>query len=153
MVDRQYGGVDQRVTLRFKVVRKGAASHYIIPMRWPDTAPWPAGGEEDYCETNTTANCSTFLHYSSSNKQIDHKTTFNMAKWHVLRVQRYDHVVKIFVDNMTKPKWTYNGSSTTLPDTVKRVVLQQECNAKGCPSGRSGAEEIQITWMTIDTAY
>ncbi len=48
--------VDQQVTVRFRVVRSGATSHYIIPMRWPDSdASWPAGGEEDYCEADDTA--------------------------------------------------------------------------------------------------
>ena len=32
MIDDPYGAVDQRVTVRFRVVRQGVASHYIIPM-------------------------------------------------------------------------------------------------------------------------
>jgi hypothetical protein len=38
----------------------------------------------------------------------------------------------------------------TLPDTVKQVVLQQECEHQGCPSGTAGTEDIQIDWITID---
>jgi hypothetical protein len=46
--------------------------------------------------------------------------------------------------------WTYKGTSTTLPDTLKRVVLQQECQDSGCPDGTTGTEDIQIDWITVD---
>ena len=45
-IDARYGAVDQRVTVRFRVVNGGITSHLIIPMRWPDSARWPQGGEE-----------------------------------------------------------------------------------------------------------
>jgi hypothetical protein len=153
MVGDADGGVDQKIALRFRVVRNGASSHFIIPMRWPTKASWPAAGEEDLCETDSTSFCHSFLHYSSSNQQVYRKHSFNMSQWHTVKFVRANHKVQVFIDNMKTPRWTYNGSESTLPSTFKRVVLQQECNASGCPSGRSGAEEIQITWMTIDTAY
>ncbi len=52
MISDAYGSIDQRVTVRFRVVNSGVSGHFIIPMRWPDTAPWPSGGEEDYCESS-----------------------------------------------------------------------------------------------------
>jgi hypothetical protein len=150
MINDPYGAVDQRITVRFRVVRQGAASHYIIPMRWPTRASWPAAGEEDLCETNTTSECMAFLHYSSSNKQVYHRLKFNAANWHTLRFSRRNHVLRAYIDNMTKPVWVYRGSSTTLPDTFKRTVLQQECQSS-CPSGTSGTEVIEIDWIKIDT--
>jgi hypothetical protein len=150
MIDTKYGAVDQRVTLRFRVIRKGVASHFIIPMRWPTKTSWPQGGEEDYCETDSVKSCSTFLHYSSANKQVDRTHRFDLSKWHTLRVQRLNHVVKVYLDDMTKPIWTYSGSSSTVPDTFKRVVLQQECQSS-CPSSHTGTEEIQVDWITIDS--
>lgn len=150
MVDRAYGGVDQRVTLRFRVVRDGAAGHFIIPMRWPDTAPWPEGGEEDWCESDSLKFCHTFLHYSKDNRQVYRKHVFNMTRWHTIRVVRRNYVAKVFIDDMRTPVWVYRGSSTTLPPTVKRVVLQQECRASGCPTNRSGKEVILIDWIRIE---
>jgi hypothetical protein len=149
MVNDAYGGVDQRVTVRFRVVRNGAASHFIIPMRWPTMTSWPAGGEEDFCETDSLSSCSTYLHYSTSNRQVDHRYSVDLSQWHTIRFQRLDHVAKAYIDDMSSPVWTYDGSSSTLPDTFKRVVLQQECQSS-CPSGTSGSEEIQIDWITID---
>ncbi len=146
-----YGSIDQRVTLRFRVVDSGAAGHYILPMRWPTTASWPAGGEEDYCERDKMGSCTTFLHYStSSTTQVYHAFNPDLSQWHTLRAQRRNHVVTIWLDDMSTPVWTYDGSSTTLPDTVKTVVLQQECLVGGCPSTTSGSEDIQIAWITVD---
>jgi hypothetical protein len=150
MVSDAKGGVDQRITVRFRVARHGASSHFIIPMRWPTKAAWPTAGEEDFCETDTVNGCFSFLHYSSSNQQVYREYKVNLAKWHTFRFQRVDHVVKVYIDDMTKPVWTYNGSSTTLPDTFKRVVLQQECQSS-CPSGTSGFEVILIQYLKIDT--
>ncbi len=147
-----FGSIDQRITLRFRVVDNGAAGHYILPMRWPTTASWPAGGEEDYCERDPAlGSCATFLHYStSSTTQVYHAFNPDLSQWHTLRAQRLAHVVKIWLDDMSTPVWTYDGNSTTLPDTVKTVVLQQECLHTGCPSTTSGSEDVQIAWITVD---
>lgn len=143
-----HSSVDQRVTVRFRVVDDGVASHFIIPMRWPDdNASWPAGGEEDFCETDTTAGCVTYLHYSSSNRQYQHSNSVDLSQWHTLRFERLDHVVTAFIDNVAK--WTFRGDSSTLPDTLKHVVLQQECQSS-CPSGTTGTEDIQIDWITVE---
>jgi hypothetical protein len=58
-------------------------------------------------------------------------------------------VVTAFIDNMTTPVWTFTGNSTTLPDTLKHVVLQQECHSS-CPAGTAGSEDIQIDWITVE---
>jgi hypothetical protein len=74
----------------------------------------------------------------------------DLSQWRTVRFERRDHVVKAYVDDLTTPVWTYRGSSQTLPDTVKQVVLQQECEHQGCPSGTTGTEDLQIDWITID---
>ena len=145
-----YSSVDQRVTVRFRIVDSGVAGHFIIPMRWPDiNSSWPAGGEEDFCESDTATGCKTFLHYSANNSQNWHAYSVDLSQWHTLRFQRRNHVVMAFIDNMTTPVWTFTGNSTNLPDTLKHVVLQQECHSS-CPSGTAGSEDIQIDWITID---
>jgi hypothetical protein len=160
-IDAAYGTIDQRLTVRYRVIGTGynggaytAAStdtvaHRIIPMRWPATAPWPQGGEEDYCESSTLSGCTTFLHYATTNSRVSHAYTVDLTQWHTMRFERLNHVVKAYIDDMTTPVWTYNGSSTTLPDTVKRAVLQQECRSS-CPPGTAGTEDIQVDWITIE---
>jgi hypothetical protein len=54
---------------------------------------------------------------------------------------------------MIHPVWQYFGTSTTVPDLLRTVVLQQECShTTGCPTGTTGSEDIQIDWITVDTA-
>jgi hypothetical protein len=67
-----------------------------------------------------------------------------------MRFQRFHHVITAWIDDMASPAWTYVGDATTLPDTVKRVVLQQECHSSGCPAATTGSEDIQIDWIKID---
>jgi hypothetical protein len=151
MLDRAFASVDQQVTVRFRVVSGGVSGHHIIPMRFPPTARWPQGGEEDYCEGDGSSSCYTFLHYGDTpSTQVWHRHAFDLSRWHTVRFERRNHVVKAYVDDLTTPVWTYNGSSGTLPDTKKQVVLQQECRASGCPPGTAGTEDIQIDWITID---
>ncbi len=151
LVLRGYSSIDQRVTVRFRIINDGVASHYIIPMRWPDgNSSWPAGGEEDFCESDTSSGCTTFLHYGSSNSQKYHSYSVDLSQWHTLRFERANNVVRAYIDDMATPVWTYQGTSSTLPATLKHVVLQQECHADGCPSGTTGTEDIQIDWITVE---
>ena len=151
MLDRAFASVDQRVTVRFRVVSGGVSGHHIIPMRFPPGAPWPQNGEEDYCEGDGSSGCFTFLHYGdTATTQVWHRHAFDLSRWHTVRFERRDHVVKAYIDDLTTPVWTYNGSSRTLPDSKKHVVLQQECLASGCPAGTAGTEDVQIDWITID---
>jgi hypothetical protein len=148
-IDKAFGAIDQRTTVRFRVVNGGVQSHRIIPMRWPDTAPWPSGGEEDFCEGSSLTGCTTFLHYGTTDTQVSHDYVVDLTQWHTVRFERLNHIVKAYIDDMTTPVWTYTGSATTLPDTVKRAVLQQECRTP-CPAGTTGTEDIQIDWITIE---
>jgi hypothetical protein len=151
MLDKAFASVDQRVTVRFRVVSGGVSGHHIIPMRFPPGARWPQGGEEDYCEGDGSSGCFTFLHYGdTASTQVWHRHAFDLSRWHTVRFERRDHVVKAYIDDLTTPVWTYSGSSRTLPDTKKQVVLQQECRASGCPPGTAGTEDVQIDWITID---
>lgn len=151
MLKSAFASVDQRVTVRFRVVSGGVSGHHIIPMRFPPGAPWPQSGEEDYCEGDGSSGCHTFLHYGdTSTTQVWHRHAFDLSQWHTVRFERRNHVVKAYIDDLTKPVWTYNGSSRTLPDTKKQVVLQQECLASGCPAGTTGTEDVQIDWITVD---
>jgi hypothetical protein len=151
MLDRGFASVDQRVTVRFRVVSGGVSGHHIIPMRFPPGARWPQGGEEDYCEGSGSSGCHTFLHYGdNASTQVLHRHAFDLSQWHTVRFERRDHVVKAYIDDLRTPVWTYRGSSRTLPDTRKQVVLQQECRSSGCPAGTTGTEDIQIDWITVD---
>lgn len=142
-----FSSIDARVSVRFRIVDNGASAHMIIPMRWPDIdSSWPAAGEEDFCEDGIPT-CSSYLHYGASNSQVIHFYTFDVSQWHTVTFERLNHVVTATVDDTIA--WTYTGDATTLPDTMKHVVLQQECQSS-CPSGALGTEDIQIDFVTVE---
>lgn len=149
MYVRGAASVDQRVTVRFRVVTDGVVGYRIIPMRWPESGAWPEDGEEDFCEGASLDSCSTYLHYGASNSQVGEDHALDLTQWHTLRFERRNYVVKAYIDDLVNPVWVYQGDATTLPDTLKRVVLQQECQSS-CPAGTSGTEDIQIDWITIE---
>jgi hypothetical protein len=147
-----FSSVDQRVTLRFRVVPSGLGwhSHFNLPLRWPDIdSSWPAAGEEDFFEGNWQTGINTYLHYGTGNSQISSPNySTDVTAWHTVQFTRQAHVVTVAVDGVTL--WIYGGSASTLPDTLKHVVLQQECSGLGCPSGTSGTEDIQVDWITVE---
>lgn len=159
VVDRAYGGNDQSVTVRLRVLNDDPAtteSWRIIPMRWPSAEvddgpnpPWYVG-EADYCEGSSLTGCSTFLHYQDVDTQVARRHVFDLTQWHTFRAtQRAGNDVEIFVDDMGTPVWAFDGTATTVPDVFKRTVLQQEC-AGTCPTGQTGAERIEVDFVTID---
>jgi hypothetical protein len=151
MLDPEYGAIDQRITIRWRVVRQGASSHHIIPMRFADGSPWPQGGEEDLCESSSLRSCYTFLHYGDAGAtQVAHRHTFDQSAWHTVRYVRRNLTLSVFIDDLSSPVWVYHGTFETLPETVKRPVLQQECFPRGCPRDSGGMEDIQIDWIVIE---
>jgi hypothetical protein len=150
MLGKAYESVDVRITLRWRVAHRRVHGIRVIPMRWPSNGNWPSGGEEDYCESRGLGRCATFLHYGAQNHQIYHIHKADLTRWHTWRFTRRHHVVRVFRDRLRDPIWVYRGSRTTLPDTLKRVVLQQECQPSGCPTGTEGVEDIRIDWIRVE---
>jgi hypothetical protein len=146
-LDRAYSSVSQRILVRFRVVSSGGiAAHRIIPMRWPDEGN--GYGEEDYCESSSTTFCSTFLHWKDWSGRDRKKHFLDLHQWHVFEVTRNGYNVTIKIDGTTK--FDFTGNSTSLPPTMKHVVLQQECHKLGCPKTKSGSEDIQIDWIRVE---
>jgi len=140
--------VDARVTVRYRVVQSGGiTAHRIIPMRFPDDeATWPKAGEEDYCEGESLIECKAVMHFSN-NIQDSHTYDVDLTNWHTISVERHAFTVVVSLDG--KVVWTYEGSATTLPATLKHVVLQQECPAS-CPIGTTGTEDILIDAVKVE---
>lgn len=145
MLSERYQSVDQKVSVRFRVVQRGGVqAHRIIPMRWPSNGEWPAGGEEDYCESSSISGCSTFLHSASGREDTDYRV--NLGRWHTMTFVRRNFTVRSIIDGETR--WTFRGDRSSLPATLKRPVLQQECRSS-CPSGRTGREVILIDRVRV----
>jgi len=154
-ISASLGAINQRVTVRWQVTSTdptNVRSHRIIPMRWVDDPNFQwYQGESDYCEGSEYTGCSSFLHYSTSG-QIQHDYTVDLTQMHTWRFEHGpNHLIKAYIDDLVNPVWTYQGDATTIPDAIRRTVLQQECRST-CPSGTTGSEDIKIDWITIDNA-
>jgi hypothetical protein len=142
------GAVSQRITLRFRVVQSGGVTgHRIIPMRLPNRGG-SDGGEEDYCESTSVAFCSTFLHWDHMSGRDRKKYFHDMTQWHTYEFTRNAYSVKAKIDGNVV--FEFKGNSTSLPPILHHVVLQQECVKTGCPTSRSGSEDIQIDWIKVE---
>jgi hypothetical protein len=142
----RFESVDQRISVRFRVKSVGGIrAHRIIPMRWPSSDRRVDSGEEDYCEGTPLHGCTTFLHHSTA--QEYHQYRVDLTMWHTMTFVRRDFTVRAFIDGVRR--WTYRGTNATLPPTLKRPVLQQECDSTGCPTGTIGREVILIDWIRI----
>lgn len=154
-----YVGDDQRVTLRYRIVsRGGVVSHHIIPMRWPAKQKSRRGthrGEEDFLDSDTLTG-GRFLVYATGRRGRRIRSSqyaLRMTRWHTVRITQLSHTVYAYIDDMSKPVWTYQGDSTTIPNVLRTTVLQQECShSRGCPTRTTGSEDIQVDWITVDTA-
>jgi ribosomal protein L7/L12 len=113
---------DGRVTVRFRVVRTGATSHYIIPMRWPDNDSLWTQSEQDWCESS---GCTTFLHYGTSgSSQISHDFNFDTSAWHTFRGVQEGAWYRVQLDGVTV--WATNDTRLAAGANILRhVVLQQ----------------------------
>ena len=148
---------DGRVTMRWRVVSNGVVSHRVIPMRWPDGGS-AGDGEQDFCEGHDNMGCYSFIHYGgASNYQIYRRFAVDLTQWHTWRFEQANHELRAYVDDLTKPVWTCTATSspacnsTSIMDTLRHVVLQQECAAANttCPPQSSGTEQIQVDWIQV----
>lgn len=142
----RFESVDQKISVRFRVKSVGGIrAHRIIPMRWPSAGRGADLGEEDYCEGGPPPGCTTFLHHALG--QTYHEFRVDLTRWHTMTFVRRDFAVGAFIDGVRR--WTYRGTAATLPPTLKRPVLQQECSADGCPPGHVGREVILVDWIKV----
>lgn len=162
---------DFRVTLRWRLVpTNGGRAHHNMPLRWPNDECWPLGGEEDFFEgeSATYDSADAFMHYGTGcsgqgNTQIHHSYgTIDLTQFHTYRFQRVTSgtnvEVKAYIDDLTNPVWVCNSSTspscntTTMPATLKHLVLQQEVPFGGLPdsSGTDGTVDFQVDWITVD---
>lgn len=158
-IAKAYGGVDQAITVRWRIIPSAdpgiVRSTRIIPMRWVDDPKYAwYQGEADYCEGSGLGGCYLYLHYGRYS-QIVHGYPVDLTQWHTFRIEQRNHQVSLFIDNLTKPVWVYKGNTTTVPGAIMRTVLQQSCSlTMGCPpaSYAGDVEDIQIDWITIENA-
>lgn len=147
MLSKRFQSVDQKISVRFRVTRTdGVRGHRVIPMRWPSSGTWPAAGEEDFCEGTSLTGCTTFLH-NADGQEASNPYRLDLERWHTVTFVRRHFTILAFIDG--RLRWVYHGTPRTLPPTLKRPVLQLECDVDGCPSGTQGQETVLVDWVKV----
>jgi hypothetical protein len=160
-LDRTYAAVDQRVTLRYRVVNTdpvNVRSHRNMPMHFGDvqSPSWPAGGEIDYCEGSALTDCTLFAHWRNGDGSFSQYTGPDMhgdfTQFRTVQATRLNYTLSVSIDGVSVGN--YAGTAASIPDVLQRAVLQQECRSAGCPSTSLSAntEDIQVDWVTVENA-
>jgi hypothetical protein len=155
-ISHSLGAVDQRITVRWRVVGTNQAavrSHRNVPMRWVSDPSYSwYQGESDYCEGAVMTGCQSNLHYQNSSSIVTHTYNVDVTQWHTWTFAHRNNRVTAWVDGGLL--WDYQGTTLTIPDAFRVTVLQQECLFSGCPSSAyaGDTETIEIDWIQIDTA-
>jgi hypothetical protein len=152
--------IDHRTTIRMRVVStNGVTSHRNMPLWWPqpDAGTWPHQGEEDFFESDALwagGQAYGYFHYwdgsASAFVYNGWPTTLDLSQWHTYRMERLNHKITVWIDDLVTPAWSHQWSSFELPDTTKKPVFQQENPNYQPPAGTTGSEDIQIDSIQID---
>jgi hypothetical protein len=122
---------------------KGDAQYHPVLILWPQ-GEWPQGGEVDFAETNSAAgDVSFFLHYSSSNQQVQATRNLDLTQWHNYAVEWVDGRITGYVDGA---KWFESTDAKTMPPGQMHATIQLDYFPEG---GSPQPTEMQVDYMRI----
>jgi hypothetical protein len=142
------GGVNQlygRYAVRF---RADAVEGYKVAwLLWPQSERWPADGEIDFPEGDLTGSMCAFMHRTgatSGSDQDAYCTTTGFRDWHTAVIEWAPGSVKFYLDGRL-----IGHSTSRVPNTPMRWVLQTETRLSGGPPPPSAAGNVEIDWVAI----
>lgn len=118
--------------------------HRNMPILWSSDDPWYEG-ETDCFEGSSLTGANSFLHHTDD-VTVETSPTYSVdvTQWHTYRFQLYGTTFTSWIDDLSTPVWVYAGTTATVPNVRRRVVLQAECRTGGCPSSTFSAETATI---------
>lgn len=163
-----YRAVNQRVSLELRELltdpaalanpTTGVRSFKNVPMHMGDATCWPTSGEINWLEGTNPTTLNTNIHYSSTNtcgqenKYFSSNYSVDFRNFHTVVVERNNYTATVWIDGTQV--YTKIGTSTSFPDVIQRLILQQECKASGCPASTSPTTDynstVQIKWLTVE---
>jgi hypothetical protein len=142
------GGVNQlygRYAVRF---RADAVEGYKVAwLLWPQSERWPADGEIDFPEGDLTGSMCAFMHRTgatSGSDQDAYCTTTGFRDWHTAVIEWAPGSVRFLLDGRL-----IGHSTSRIPNTPMRWVLQTETRLGGGPPPPSAAGNVEIDWVAI----
>jgi hypothetical protein len=101
-----------------------------VVLTWPQSGRWPEDGENDIYETGVAVNTrwpfSSFVHYTSRNRQYSFRHEADGAQWHTLAMDWTADAIKIYRDGVLV--WTL-GDKAAIPDVAHHLCIQLDAKA------------------------
>jgi beta-glucanase (GH16 family) len=101
-----------------------------VVLTWPQSGRWPKDGEEDIYETGDAVNTrwpfSSFVHYTSRNRQYSFHHHADGAQWHTMAMDWTADAIKIYRDGVLV--WTIHDKAA-IPDVAHHLCIQLDAKA------------------------
>lgn len=114
-------------------------------LLWPQSEKWPDDGEIDFPEGNTDGSMSGFMHYASAGGGQDgFSSGVTYTDWHTVTIEWSAGSVTFSIDG-----GPIGTSTTKVPSTPMRYVMQTETNLDGNVPSDSSVARIEVDWVAI----
>ncbi len=120
-----------------------AGAHKVVPLLWPRTLPWPAGGETDIpeCAITPTATGTAFIHYANpAGGQDVWPSTSLIGDWHVWTTDWVPNQVRVYCDGVL-----FGSTTTDVASAEMRWTLQFETQITGLKTVTAATDTITST--------
>lgn len=114
-------------------------------LLWPKSGKWPVDGEIDIAEifNGDTANCGSYVHWGSDNKQLYNEYSGNFSQWHTWGVEWRPDGLTYYLDG--KKFWDVTTASA-VPHNPHFLALQLDVNDK---SNKANGSTFHIDYVRV----
>jgi len=116
-------------------------------LLWPASEVWPRDGEIDFPEGDLDSTIGAFMHHqggTSGGDQDAYSTTTTYTSWHTAVIEWKPDSVTFLLDGVQIGK-----STSRIPNTPMRWVLQTETTLSGQVPSNTTAGNVQLDWVAI----
>ena len=116
-------------------------------LLWPVSEVWPRDGEIDFPEGDLDGRIEAYVHHqgaTAGSDQVGFATDATYDAWHTAVIEWTPGSVRFFLDG--RPIGT---TSTRIPNTAMRWVLQTETALSGEPPPANAEGHVYIDWVAV----
>lgn len=116
-------------------------------LLWPTSEIWPRDGEIDFPEGSFDKTIYAFLHRQGATVGTDqdaYPSGKTFAAWHVAVIEHRPGDVRFYLDNLL-----IGHSTSRVPNTTMRVVLQNETNLGSTPPPDTSRGHVYLDWFAM----
>lgn len=122
-----------------------AAQHGEATLLWPANQDWPAAGEIDISEMNTTQRnlATATVHYSDANRQLMGASVADFTQWHTFAVEWEPYGIRMWMDGKA---FFATSNPAAIPRTPMFLAIQAGPNTAGAAPVSA---DLQVDWVKV----